>query len=475
MSGRIRSVTPKDGYVFDGRDVIPARDNVVAIRDGLANVLTGRGTSVDRSMHGFWHFMPMSAQQIEAAYRGNWLHRKIVDIPAEDMTRAGRDWDAEADEIEKIEADEKRLGLWQKLHAALTLGRLGGGAIVVGLRDGRPEMPLPSSVGVGDLQYLVVLSRWQLRLGDMVTDPASPMFGEPAYFEINGASGQPRIHPSRVITFKGLPVPYLGMSASWEDRYWGDSVVQAVDEAVKQATMASAGFASLIEEAKVDIYRFDKLLDQLLQPDGDARINRRIELTNTGKSVHRAVILDKEDEWEQRQLNWAGIRDVIVTYDARVAGAADIPATRLFGKAPDGQNSTGESDLVNYFQSIGAKQEADLRPQIARVDDLLLPSAGVSLGLSWAFSPLRVLTEQQQAEVENKEADSVSKYVNLGLFPESAIAKVVANRLTESQRWPGLADAIEEAEAAGEEPPDDDPSAIVPVNPEAPGNLPESS
>src|SRR3546814_6293137 len=122
MAGRIRSVTPKEGYVFDGRDVIPTRNNVVAIRDGLANVLTGRGTSVDRSMHGFWHFMPMSAQQIEAAYRGNWLHRKIVDIPAEDMTRAGRDWDAEADEIEEIEAEEKRLGLWQKLHAALTLG-----------------------------------------------------------------------------------------------------------------------------------------------------------------------------------------------------------------------------------------------------------------------------------------------------------------------------------------------------------------
>jgi hypothetical protein len=163
---------------------------------------------------------------------------------------------------------------------------------------------------------------------------------------------------------------------------------------------------------------------------------------------------------------------VIITYDARVAGAADIPATRLFGKAPDGQNATGDSDDENYFQMIGSQQEDDLRPQLMQLDAVLLPSAGVKPTLTWTFSALKVLPEKDQAEVENKEADTVSKYANSGLVPETALAKAVQNRLIESQRWPGLKKAIEEAEAAGEGLPEDPEELdIVPVgndNPETP-------
>ena len=31
-----------------------------------------------------------------------------------------------------------------------------------------------------------------------------------------------------------------------------------------------------------------------------------------------------------------------------MAGAAEIPVTKLFGRAPAGMNATGESDLANY-------------------------------------------------------------------------------------------------------------------------------
>ena len=176
MSGRISKVTPKPGFVFDGADVIPAPINVVPFRssfpipmmDGaLANVMSGRGTSVDKSSYNQWLFVRQSPQQIEAAYRGNWLCRQIVDIPSQDMTRAGRDWDAEDDQIAAIEKEEKRLGYWPKVYQAIVLGRLGGGAIIIGLKDGRPDQPLPAKVNPGDVEYLTVLSRYQLTVGDM--------------------------------------------------------------------------------------------------------------------------------------------------------------------------------------------------------------------------------------------------------------------------------------------------------------------
>lgn len=433
------------------------------VADGLANVLSGRGTSVDRASHNIWHRRFTTAQQIEQAYLGSWLHRKIVDIPAQDMTRAGRDWDGKDEEIAKIEAEEKRLGYWAKLREASRLGRLGGGAILIGLGDD-PATPLPTNIRPGQVQYLVVLSRWQLTLGEIDTDPASPGFNQPKFFTLAGATSQATIHPSRMVCFHGLPIPAMH-STTAEDRFWGMSVVEAVDEAVQHATTATSGFASLIDEAKIDVYRFHGLAETLGQSGGDEKLMTRVQLTNQGKSVHRAVVLDKEDEWDQRQLTLSGVRDVIITYDARVAGAADMPATRLFGKSPDGMNSTGESDLANYDQSIQAKQEMDLRPAMERLDAVILASAGLKAGLTWNFSPLRVLSEQQLAEIENKEADTLSKLVNTGMFSEVALEESYSNRMTESQRWPGYGEKRDEQKASGEFDPSDetDPSEIVPI------------
>lgn len=430
------------------------------LRDGLINALSGRGTSVDRAAYSQWVNLTLTPQQIEAAYRSSWLTRQIVDIPAQDMTRAGRDWDAEKDEIEKIENEEKRLGYWAKVRQALIYGRLGGGALFLNLMDRNPAAPLPATISLGMLESIVPLHRTQISIGQMDDDLLSPSYGDPLEFRVN-TPARPLIHPSRLIVFKGQSVPDIG-SASWEDRYWGDSIVQTVNEAVQNAATATGGFAALIDEAKVDVFRINGLAEALMQVDGEAKIAKRVQATSIGKSNWRAVYLDKEDEWDHRQVNWAGMPDVMAAYRAEVSGAADIPATRLFGKSPDGMNATGASDLVNYFQSVSARQHSDLRPSLERLDAVVLPGVGLSPDLSWNFSPLMVMSEKEQAEIEKIEAETVTAYVNSGLFPESAMAKTVQNRLLESQRWPGLEDAIAEA---GDEPAGNpDELGVVPIN-----------
>lgn len=461
MSGRLVNVRPKPGFVFDGQSVVPAARPM--LYDGaLANFLTGRGTSVDRTTHNFWLGQSMQPQQIEAAYRSSWLVRKIVDVPAEDMTRAGRDWEATKEEIAKIEAEEKRLGFWRAIQTALIFGRLGGGALFINLADMTPDRPLPRTIRPGAVVSLVPLYRTQLTLGQMDDDLLSPSYGEPTVFRVN-TQAQPIIHPSRLIIFKGERT--LGLhAASFEERFWGDSIVQIVDEAVKDATTATGGFAALIDEAKVDVMTMPGMYQMLAQPGGKEKFMEALQAAAMGKSIHRMLALGEGETWETRQINWAGMPDVIKTFLSIVAGAADIPATRLLGKSPDGMNSTGEADLANYFQSISAKQESDLRPALEKLDALLLPSAGVKADLVWKFSPARVLDEAKLADIEAKEATTVATLANTGLIQETALAKAVQNRLIESQRWPGLEDALKEAEAAGEGlPGDDDDLDIIPV------------
>lgn len=458
MSGRIVNVRPKPGFVVDSAGGIMPMSSV---RDGaLTNFMTGRGTSVDRSAHNWWsrsYFMP---EQVEAAYLASWLMRKVVDVPAEDQTREGRDWDADSADIEKIEAEEKRLSYWQVVRAALTNGRLGGGAIFINTGD-NPAAPLPENVSLGQVVKLVPLHRTHLTLGGMDDDLLSPYYGEPVHFRVNTPQ-RPLIHASRLVIFKGEPVPGISFS-TWEDRFWGQSIVQVVDKAVKDATTATDGFASLIDEAKVDVFTMPGMYETLGQPGGEAKFMAALQATATGKSIHRMLALGEGETWETRELTWAGMPDMIKTYLAVVAGAADIPATRLLGKSPDGMNATGEGDLTNYYDGIASRQESDLRPALEHLDKVMLPSAGVDPKLPWNFSPLRVLTPQQMAEVENKEAQSLQIYVNSGLWPDSVLSEVFTNKFVESQRFPGLQEAMKKAVAEGFDPDEPDPSELVPI------------
>lgn len=427
------------------------------LADGLVNVLTGRGTSVDRSQHGFWYHAPMTAQQIEAAYRSSWLISKIVDLPPMDMVREWREWEADEEIVTKIEAEEKRLKVVENFLTGLVYGRLGGGVVILGTNGNMAEAPQPGE----QLLYVKAFPRSVITLGDWDWNIGSASFGEPAWFTLNGQNGGDRIHPDRIIIFKGERVPGItGLHTA--DAFWGDSTIERVDRAVRNADTASDGFATLIDEAKVDIFRLAGMTETLLQPDGDAKIARRVEATNLGKSNYRGVYLDKEDEWQTRQITWAGMPDMIRAYLAIVAGAADIPATRLLGKAPDGQNATGEHDEKNYRGMIATRQNMVLRPALEKLDRLLLASIGAPSDALWKFSPLDTPSEKEQADIDKLKAETAKIYADTGLVPIAALEKGVQNRLVEDGTFPGLAEALAEMPELPLGMPDDpNPSELV--------------
>lgn len=50
------------------------------LTDRLANLVSGMGTAKDKSSSTRFHFTPISPGELEAAYRSNWIARKIVDV-----------------------------------------------------------------------------------------------------------------------------------------------------------------------------------------------------------------------------------------------------------------------------------------------------------------------------------------------------------------------------------------------------------
>jgi len=60
--------------------------------DSLKSLVTGLGTSKDKRS-GLSHYLRLlSPDELTAAYRCDWLARKVIDIIPNDMTREWRDF-----------------------------------------------------------------------------------------------------------------------------------------------------------------------------------------------------------------------------------------------------------------------------------------------------------------------------------------------------------------------------------------------
>lgn len=450
---------------------------VARVRDGLANLVSGLGTRADRNTHSGYYVPILAQPQLEAAYRSSWLARKVHDLPPFEMTRAGRNWSADKEQITALEDAETALDLWGKLRRAVTLGRLhGGGAIILGVRQGMPDQPLRvEELGKNCLQYAIVVSRHQLSTPHgFDDDPLSDFYQTPAMWELRGArGGRVNIHPSRVLTFHGSPLPEGAITLSAIDSFWGDPLLYSIKSAIDNAETSQAAVATLLHEMKQDVISIPGLTQQMATEQSEELLRKRIQGIETFKSMFNVLLMDGGDEdgkggekWETRQLSFTQHPELLRQFISIVGGAADIPATRLMGESPGGLQSTGKGEQEDFNRMIGAKQGVELKPQICRFDEILLRSVLGSRPdeITWTFAPLSDPDEKEESENEKREAETIAAIDATGLIPREAFGKAVVNRLIEGGRWPGLEQAIDESDIEPGEAPEKDDSVPEAAN-----------
>ncbi len=442
---------------------VPVADNVVpmgraagvpSFMDGLANIFTGQGGA--RRAGDVFTFAQLDDVKLQNMYRGDWMSRKGVDIVADDMTQEWRQWNAEPEEIEALEATEGRLGIVVKVRHALRWARmLGGGALIIG--DGRnARTPLKvENVQKGGIKWVVAVPRTKLTVVDQINfDMAAENFGLPDYWRLQlggHTTAEQRqnntdIHWSRVIVLPGLarPDPFV------EADPWGDSVLQGAYDAVRDAGLSQGSGAALIEEARVDILKMDDLASHLGTTETEGLLMRRLQLVALGKSTHKMLLMGGRENYDTKQVNLSNLDRVLTLFLQTVSGAFDIPMTRFLAQSPAGLNSTGESDLRNYATMIKAQQERVLTPALERLDRMLMRDAlGDEPGNVWFEWPsIWSMSPKEAAETMNLYGDAATKLANAGLVPSVGVARGVQNYMEESGLFPGMAQAIAEASAS---------------------------
>jgi phage-related protein (TIGR01555 family) len=413
--------------------------------DSLVNLVSGMGTGKDKTAATQFVFNEIDRASADNAYRGDWVSRKIVDIPAYDSTREWRSWEAETKDITDLEDAEKNLSLQLKLMHTMRKARLyGGAALIMGVDQGKPEEPLElDKLGKDCLKFVHSVSRYEITAGEIEWDITSPYYGQPkSYSRVSPTAGSVTLHPSRVIRFVGQELP----DPSQANNGWGDSVLSIVQDAIIQLGTVSGSLAQLVQESKVDIVSIPELSERIRSAEYEGRLKTRFAMASTMKSVFSLLLIDKEESWQRLQANLAGMPEVMQAYMLMCCGAADIPATRFLGQSPAGMNATGDSDTRNYYDARSTDQKVFVTPTLKPLDDVLQISVFGQIvdGLTYHWNPLWQMSDAERAAIAVQKATVMTADVNAGLIDPMVLQKGRENQLIEDQLYPGLEQIIDE-------------------------------
>lgn len=449
-------MTNKPRIRVDQKGAVTAINGMMV--DGMANVITGLGRANMKSAST--RYIPeYDGYERDNAYRASTWYRKIVNIPAADAVREWRAWQADKEQIELIEAEEKRLGVRNVVYQAMLTARHTGGAVIlVGGLPGNASQPLRvDSIRAGSIKYLTVLGPDDITPGQIIRDPQSEWFGQPEKWSLHtGDASQVEIHASRVVFVNGRTVPGAMRRIG---QVWGDSIWVQMADSIRSADNVAGVIDALLHEAKIDIVRIKDMVSQMASGASEADYIQRWTMVATLKSISNVLMLDGDDEHSQKQISWAGLPDVARTLITIMAGAADIPVTRLLMDQQTGLSGADSGSLKHYYDSLKSMQELDYTPALQPLDEMIIRSALGSRPpeIWYRWTPLWQPTSKDLAEIDKAQAEAVKIYADTGLIPVDALAEMTQNRLIESSVWPGAESAYDAAKAALDLPEIDDP------------------
>ena len=379
----------------------------------------------------------------ERIYATSWLAKAAVDRIPEDCFKKAYSWVADPNQISLIEETEKRLKIKQKKKKARQLARLDGEAYLYFDTGQSPASPLRlDAVRRGGLRFVNVLRRSEVAKGPLVTDPMSPIYDEPEYYEVASTRDIVRIHPSRIIRFVESPNPQTGD---------GVSVLTHMLQPIFSAEIARDNVAALTTEACLDIMGVEGLMEAVQDPETEAQMVRRYALFRQMKQTNAMGVIDKDkEEYNKHFPNFSTLPEVIETMRREVAASLEIPYALLFGR-PGGLGTNGETELASYYDSIKTMQENEIQPMCEPLDECVIRS---SLGtrpeeIYLVWNSLWEMSDKERAEIGKLIADTTSALTSSGVIPADVLTESTVNALTENGSFPGLEQQYQEWVAAG--------------------------
>lgn len=394
--------------------------------DGLITFLgqgvaPGQGQTISQTYTMYlnlrWYLISNNLQLLSQSYVEHGIVQTLIDQPVDDGFRPGfeiKTSQLDANEIEELEYFAEQHQVIANIAQGAKWARLygGGGTIIMNGQD--PKTPLkPENLKEGEPFKFRAIDMWELYSNIMNTnaDITLQLDDTPEFYSYYGI----QVHPSRVQLIKGKQAPSFIRPRL---RGWGMSEVERLIRSLNSYLKNQDVIFELLDEAKVDVYRMKGFNEALMNADGTKKIARRIQGANQIKNFQNALTMDKDDEYEQKQMNFSGLGEMLLQIRQGVAADVKMPMTKLFGISSAGFNS-GEDDIENYNSMI----ESEVR---AKVKFIIVQALQICCQIKFGFipddlkivwKPLRILSAEQEEAVKTQQYNRTMSAYQSGLIP----------------------------------------------------------
>lgn len=330
----------------------------------------------------------------------------------------------------------RKLSMPQHTMRGFSLGRLFGGALVIGgFSDTGPDLaglakPLPEK-GV-ELRWVILHDRRVAQPGPLEDNPESPDFGKPRSYEVTILDGTKTVtvHASRVLRFPGRwsPARWAKETGNRDPTLhgWDDSVLLGCWDAIGHFGMTHETTARVARDFSRIAYRM-KGLHAMIAANREDLVRKRIELIELCQSVLNAMLLDADNESvEIMQRPVTGLPELLDRFGNLLAACSSFPITLLLGLSPGGFG-TGEDEDRRWGNVVQAFRDEVARPLLERLvgwafADPKGPTKG-KIPAKWSitFPQVRAPSEKEKAEIRKMIAEAWAALVTAKvILPDEA-------------------------------------------------------
>jgi uncharacterized protein len=356
-----------------------------------------------------WYLVSNFRQLLSELYIEIGLVQTIVDVPVDDGLRGGvkfKSKQLDESQIKELQVSMDRDDDINTAGQAAKWNRLYGGAGILIMTDQDPEEPLDlDAIGLDTPLEFRAVDMWELFWDKQNTEGYDPEI-QTQEFEFYDYYAM-KVHKSRVMRLKGLTAPSFIRPRL---RGWGFSVVEVLVRSINQYLKSTDLGFEVLDEFKLDVYKIKNLVNTLLSPNGQQKVQQRVQLANWQKNYQNAVVMDSEDDFDHKQLSFSGLAEAMAGIRMQVAADMRMPITKLFGTSVSAGFSTDQNDMENYNSMVESQVRNKLKYDLLRMAEIKCQKlfGFIPDDLEAEFKPLRELTAVDEENVKTQKFNRLS-------------------------------------------------------------------
>jgi hypothetical protein len=350
----------------------------------------------------------------------------VIDQPIDDAFRGGiiiKCPELSADDIKELDSYLSMEQILETYSQALKWARLygGSGILINAGQDLTKPLNINSIKETTPVEFYAA-DRWELSYSPSGMSLLDQLKSEDTLDCPYNYYGH-TIHKDNVIKLKNKDAPSL---IRGQFGGWGVSELEKMIRSYNQYLKHQNITYECLDEAKLDVFRISGFNSAIATRDGAQKTATRVSLAAKIKNYQNALVMDIEDEYEQKTLAFAGLAEILTQIRIGLACDLRMPMAKLFGLSAAGFSS-GEDDIENYNAMVESDIRSKCKTGLIKILNIACQKilGHIPENITFDFHPLRIMTNQQESMVKTDALNRITTAVNSGLCTSEKAVELV--------------------------------------------------